>query len=752
MITMEKSLKKNAVGFFGLLAAGLFLNLPPYGVSVAGQKQIDPGRVLEQSWQAYNRGDLFAAKAGFEKAAILPKADEAQQGLLGLGYVWLKLGERENALVTFRKLVNANYRLDETLPVLLTLLQDKGMFDDAVTYAQKLPNEVRQSRLNAIDKQKQQYLYERLDPDSDGYRSAAEHLLKLHSDSDDVRMGLAWSLYRAGMYREAHEHFAWLTRKNPANRDCLVGAALSLMQLKDAAGALFLLSTWNGADDHDIRRIRRDAHLQLATESYHRGELESASRHLQAARDIDPQNRDALTLYAWIIFQEGRYDEARGLFEQEFHRSRSPEAATAVLLSYNRSGTDRQRAAFLEELAGDENLALREVSAQWYFRNGLPILAAQIGSDKQGCYQGYNAPWVTFSPEYQSKRGDDGLSRLDRLSLPIELTRPLNSGRAWGIEMTPMFLDAGDSPASPYAGSYFNRENVDEGSLINSRGVLQPSFFYIQEGTLSWSMKVGATPIGGPISPLPTFAARIFSPNTWHVELHQRSVQESILSTVGLEDPYSDKKWGRVVKSGFSAGKTFLLSNPWWLSLEGGLDYYWGENMIRNRGWNESLSLGRTDPLYVGQISWGLFVSALQFQENSDFFTFGHGGYFSPQNFLITGPFARYRTTECGSSRLDLSGSVGYMSYSSKSSRKYSELNAPDFWSSPAAEEEFFSNHPSQDENGIGGTLKIEGEKLLTPHLSTGGYAAFSSSSGYDEWSVGLTLRWSYGARISLRH
>lgn len=639
---MYYPMNKYVAALFGLVGLGMLLILIPDGDCLAEENKEAAGRVLEQAWKDYNRGDLAAAQAGFEKAAGMESDDDSSQALLGLGYVLMKTGQRQHATGVFRKLVDAGYRPDEVLPVLLDLMFEQKMFEEAGTYAEKLP--------------------------------AAE-------------------------------------RKN-----------------------------WQSK-----------IHQQLGSLLYEQGKLEEARKHLDIALENDPQNHAAASLYGWTLFRLGDYETADRFFAKDFAENRSPASADGMLLGYERNGTDRQRADFLHQLSLEEDPKLRGVAAKWYFNNGFPILASQVSQEKADCYRGYDSLWISFSPDYRNKRGDEGLSRLNLIRMPMELTVPMAGGRAWGIEMIPLYLDSGEAPDLPYAGSFFNKDNVTaQRSLIDSRWALQPSLFLYQEGIPAWSLRVGTTTVSGPLSPRVTFDARFFSVNRWHIEMHQQSVQESILSTVGLEDPYSDKEWGRVLKTGLSAGRTFLLSSPFWLSLEGGLDYYWGKNIVQNRAWSQSLSLGRTDPFYAGHISWGIFASARQFQENSDFFTLGHGGYFSPQNFLITGPFVRYRTRGCSQYRVDISGSLGYMNYDTDSSRKYPEQDVPDSWNNSWVREEFFSYHPGQDKNGIGGTVKLELERLLTPHLSTGFRASFSSSSGYDEWAAGLFLTWSWANRSSL--
>lgn len=171
-------------------------------------------------------------------------------------------------------------------------------------------------------------------------------------------------------------------------------------------------------------------------------------------------------------------------------------------------------------------------------------------------------------------------------------------------------------------------------------------------------MALGSTPMNGVVTPKPTFSIKYSSsaraPSSWKILLEQKSVDESVLSWIGQDDPYSEKQWGRVLKTGFIGQKNFELDGPYWLTVQGKYHYYWGENVEDNHGLGISMSAGRTDDWKSFSRNIGLSSEILSFQDNHGYYTYGHGGYDSPKYKVSLGPFIRVKSRECRNYLLDM--------------------------------------------------------------------------------------------------
>jgi hypothetical protein len=180
------------------------------------------------------------------------------------------------------------------------------------------------------------------------------------------------------------------------------------------------------------------------------------------------------------------------------------------------------------------------------------------------------------------------------------------------------------------------------------------------EGALRTDIHIGTTPLNGPVDPTPTFEARA-SALDWYVDVHRSNVKDSILSYVGQKDPYGNDEWGRVTRNGIEAGKTWPLGGKWWASGSAGFDYYMGDSVWDNQAVHIDTAVGQTLLFDRDEFSYGLFLTAQHFRRNSDFYTYGHGGYYSPDLMTMVGPFVHYRTALCREYWFDVHASAGWL-------------------------------------------------------------------------------------------
>jgi hypothetical protein len=295
-------------------------------------------------------------------------------------------------------------------------------------------------------------------------------------------------------------------------------------------------------------------------------------------------------------------------------------------------------------------------------------------------------------------------------------------------------LDSGTAPSSPFVGNfYLGTPQVNE--LITSETVTTPAIIIEKEGSQGYTLTVGTTPLGGAVAP--TIMGRVrYGPGPWIVRLHRLPVRESILSYTGLDDPYTDSSFGRVTKSGFELEANGSPASDWWASLRGGFDYYDGVNVVGNSAVHATLAMGKASKLDSAELSLGFFLSAMSYDKNSNHYTYGHGGYFSPSLFYVGGPTLRYRTLLCEGFLGDLQMSVNYFHSETETARRYPLSN------DPSASTQVFEG---DEDSGVGYSMVFEGLKLLTPNVAAGARTKFSESAEYSEWYAGVTLKYFFG-------
>jgi hypothetical protein len=260
------------------------------------------------------------------------------------------------------------------------------------------------------------------------------------------------------------------------------------------------------------------------------------------------------------------------------------------------------------------------------------------------------------------------------------------------------------------------------------------------EGRLHTEIHVGTTPLDGPVDPTPTFEARLGA-RDWFVDLHRCNVKDSILSYVGQKDPYGNDEWGRVTRNGIEAGKTWALGGQWWVSGSAGFDYYMGDSVWDNQAVHLDTAIGQTLLFDRDEFTYGLFFTVQHFRRNSDFYTYGHGGYYSPELMTMLGPFVRYRTAACRDYWFDVQASAGWLHQRLDSSPFYPLFDGTTAGFTPDAAADVNGEYASDTDNKIGINLRLQGMKLLTPHLAAGGFASVNNSADYTEWTAGVGIQ-----------
>ena len=110
-------------------------------------------------------------------------------------------------------------------------------------------------------------------------------------------------------------------------------------------------------------------------------------------------------------------------------------------------------------------------------------------------------------------------------------------------------------------------------------------------------------------------------------------VKDSMLSYAAVRDPGTATVWGGVVSNSVSVQVFHDDSGTGqYVVLGGGI--LRGENVPDN--WNAEGSAGAywtIAPSDQARLTLGLNLAAMHYDNNQNFFSFGHGGYFSPQKF-----------------------------------------------------------------------------------------------------------------------
>lgn len=388
----------------------------------------------------------------------------------------------------------------------------------------------------------------------------------------------------------------------------------------------------------------------------------------------------------------------------------------------------------------------------------MAAIAAESGPTLQGGFA------------FRARSGEDGLSRLTEIGVPIEGTfSPFYTGTV-RLQAVPTYLTAGtaDSNALLRFGQ-IPLLGLNPGATLAS--VPQPGgetaggvALNVAYAYQMFSGEIGTTPLGFPVENLvgrlalmwpgpagattelpriPLAPVAVSRPLQIKLEGARQPITESILSYAGTKDPVSGLIWGGVVKTGgnilvsYDDGDVGVYGGGGFWSIEG--------KSVKSNSEAEAIVGAYVRPYRAGETSLkiGLNLNYMGYDKNLRFFTFGHGGYFSPQHYINFSVPVEY------SGR---TGRFTYLAGGALGVQTFGEDRTPYFPRDPgkqAALQGTFGNaafYPARDVTGLAFNAKGQLEYQLDNGFSIGGLATVDNAQNFTEGIAKLYLRKSFGA------
>jgi len=341
----------------------------------------------------------------------------------------------------------------------------------------------------------------------------------------------------------------------------------------------------------------------------------------------------------------------------------------------------------------------------------------------------------------RSNNGEKGLSKLTDVEAPFEVSVPVGDNSAsMALQITPVSLSSG-SPGNS-AQARFGASGLDPVGSQTANGIGVAVAYRDKEQGLKADLGVSpmgfiySTPIGG------VSLNRPFDGNSdyrYGVSVSRRAVTDSVTSFAGSRDPRTGDKWGGVTANGVR-GELSYDDQKFGAYGYGSAHVLLGNNVESNN----RFELGSGIYWYLRNapdsiLTLGLSGSALTYANNQDFFTVGHGGYFSPQTFFALGvPISWSQRTENFTYRVK--GSVGVQHIGQDSAEVFpgnSDLQ-------PRATAAGLSGYGSESKTGVGYSLNAAGEYKFGSRFFLGGTLGVDNASDYRQLSGGVYLRYTF--------
>ncbi|WP_300004515.1 cellulose biosynthesis protein BcsC [uncultured Cedecea sp.] len=260
---------------------------------------------------------------------------------------------------------------------------------------------------------------------------------------------------------------------------------------------------------------------------------------------------------------------------------------------------------------------------------------------------------------------------------------------------------------------------------------------------------IGTTPLGQDLNTLVggiRWAPKLTDYLSLIFTAERRAVKDSLLSYVGLEDSYSGKTWGRVTKNGGSLQLSYDDGDAGFYAGGGGYSYT-GENVASNTSVNAGAGV-YLRPYHddYRQLQAGLSLSWMNYSKDLSYFTFGQGGYFSPQNYISIAFPVEYSQT-FNNWKAKLGGSLGYQSYTQDGSdyfptNKIWQQTLEGVVESGFAKE---ARHNGTTQNGMGYSMRAGLDYNLNKDMIIGGEVGYDTFGSYNESTAGVYFRYMLG-------
>jgi tetratricopeptide (TPR) repeat protein len=371
------------------------------------------------------------------------------------------------------------------------------------------------------------------------------------------------------------------------------------------------------------------------------------------------------------------------------------------------------------------------------------------------------SPEVLFGAQIRNRKGSSGTNQLTDVETPFEIRFPAGDGKA-NVQITPISLNAGTLGADYYSSSTFGggpQAALNQmGGQYSENPPQTASGLGIALGykTQDITVDAGVTPLGfmnknftggvklnGNIDDAKTVA--------YQVNISSRPVTDSLLSFAGTKDTRTGLTWGGVMSRG---GRIQITKDLGGYGIIGAASYYGidGHNVASN---SRSELMGGAYVNIINNadsiLSSGLNISNIFYDKNLSNFTYGQGGYFSPQQYYaLTVPLTWSQRSEKIS--FQLRGAIGVQQFTQNASNYFptnSALQSQANIASAAAKLAGLTGsnqsiYPSQTSTGAAYNLAATGEYQFAPKLFFGANAQADNASNYRQFSAGIYLRYSF--------
>jgi hypothetical protein len=435
-------------------------------------------------------------------------------------------------------------------------------------------------------------------------------------------------------------------------------------------------------DDPRAREARARLALAQAGEAYRRGHYTQSLALLDTAEREGMRRADTELPRGWALYALGRYRDAASHFSARYARLHDEDSAEGLALARRASGAHARPAA--DDAGPLRNyVAALEAEGDFYSKrfveSGVALQAALDGPvDAHRVLRrvpadltGIGASSISSGLAWSDHVGSAAQGRLNVLA-PTVRGEWIDGTRQFQLRYRTLFLDAGTASLDetvPGLQSVFDNGNLTAATVNLGRltadlhtktlgGTVRADEL---QAMVSDTVRLGADQQvnvefagsavqGGPGGLTPGFRAAAGQQAGWGGWSAffgtGEPVRDSLLSWRGMRLP-DGSSWGAVQRTEIGTRARWQVGPRWNVSAGAQLQWLTGMNVMRNFGGSGDASAAYDLKLpHFDYFSVGPAFHYLGYVRNENFYTWGQGGYYSPQSSLSAGVALQWLSQE----------------------------------------------------------------------------------------------------------
>jgi tetratricopeptide (TPR) repeat protein len=354
--------------------------------------------------------------------------------------------------------------------------------------------------------------------------------------------------------------------------------------------------------------------------------------------------------------------------------------------------------------------------------------------DKLAGLQSRNTPYLGSGMSVSGRGGEPGFSRLLIEQANFEASAILANSLRASFLLMPTYLSGGTATGT--GDSLFGRQTtpasfgVQDASGIAAETQLSSNSFGLRLGispegflTHNWVGGLRVQPKSGPIA----------------FVIERDNVKDTMLSYDGARDPVTRQIWGGVMANTASI-QTHWGNETSGFYANGAYQTLDGRNVARNTAiignagaWWKIMTLS------TGNVTVGLNFSDMHYERNLRYFTFGQGGYFSPQQYFLFNVPVRWSGYYGKRIQYVISASLGSQHFAEDASDYYP--------TDPALQARTQYVYQAYANTGANFSFDARLNWQVASHYLVGAFVTANNARNYTASSAGLFVKYTFEER-----